>query len=142
MKTAQNETGICKGEIMFCKGKDKCEKCGMMAEYTMQKDSNIETVKECVFQAMFKSMIRQEQSNIRIQAAIEHSRNQQNTDELETQKAVAHGFIGLIHTFQNNPEAVKQAGISKSKLIKMVELTESKQEKISKEQIGIANSDK
>ena len=126
---------------MFCK-KEKCDKCGLMAEYTMQKDSNIETVRKCVFHAMFESMIRSEQADIRIQAAIEHSRNQQNTDELETQKAVAHGFIGLIHTFQQNPEAVKQAGISKQKLIKMVELTERKQEAIAEEQIRIASGEK
>jgi len=126
---------------MFCK-KGKCDKCGLMAEYTMQKDSNIETVRKCVFHAMFESMIRSEQADIRIQAAIEHSRNQQNTDELETQKAVAHGFIGLIHTFQQNPEAVKQAGISKQKLIKMVELTERKQEAIAEEQIRIASGEK
>ena len=126
---------------MFCK-KGKCDKCGLMAEYTMQKDSNIETVRKCVFHAMFESMIRSEQADIRIQAAIEHSRNQQNTDELETQKAVAHGFIGLIHTFQQNPEAVKQAGISKQKLIKMVEMTERKQEAIAKEQIGIVAPEK
>jgi len=126
---------------MFCK-KGKCDKCGLMAEYTMQKDSNIETVRKCVFHAMFESMIRSEQADIRIQAAIEHSRNQQNTDELETQKAVAHGFIGLIHTFQQNPEAVKQAGISKQKLIKMVEMTERKQEVIAQEQIRIASGEK
>jgi len=125
---------------MFCK-KGKCDKCGLMAEYTMQKNSNIETVRKCVFHAMFESMIRSEQADIRIQAAIEHSRNQQNTDELETQKAVAHGFIGLIHTFQQNPEAVKQAGISKQKLIKMIELTERKQEVIAEEQIGIASGE-
>jgi len=127
---------------MFCKGKEKCEKCGHLKELIVQVDSKPQTIKKCVFEAMLDSLLRQEQSSIRIQAAIEHSRNQQNTDELETQKAVAHGFIGLIHTFQNNPEAVKQAGISKSKLIKMVELTESKQESIEKKQIGIANSDK
>ena len=127
---------------MFCKGKEKCEKCGHLKELIVQVDSKPQTIKKCVFEAMLDSLLRQEQSSIRIQAAIEHSRNQQNTDELETQKAVAHGFIGLIHTFQNNPEAVKQAGISKSKLIKMVELTEAKQESIEKKQIGIANSDK
>ena len=127
---------------MFCKGKEKCEKCGHLKELIVQVDSKPQTIKKCVFEAMLDSLLRQEQSSIRIQAAIEHSRNQQNTDELETQKAVAHGFIGLIHTFQNNPEAVKQAGISKSKLIKMVELTESKQEKISKEQIEIATTSK
>ena len=127
---------------MFCKGKEKCEKCGHLKELIVQVDSKPQTIKKCIFEAMLDSLLRQEQAGIRIQAAIEHSRNQQNTDELETQKAVAHGFIGLIHTFQNNPEAVKQAGISKSKLIKMVELTESKQEKISKEQIEIANPKK
>lgn len=125
---------------MFCDGvcKKKNKNCGLLAEYTVEKNGEISTVRKCVLHASFDSMLRQEQANIRIQAAIEHSRNQQNTDELETQKAVAHGFIGLIHTFQQNPEAVKQAGISKSKLIKMVEMTERKQEAIAEDQIKIA----
>ena len=129
---------------MFCTGecKKKNKKCGHLKELIVQVDSKPQTVEKCVFEAMLDSLLRQEQADIRIQAAIEHSRNQQNNDELEARKAIAHGFVGLIHTFQNNPEGVKNAGLSKQKLIKMVELTESKQEKISKEQIGIANSDK
>ena len=127
---------------MFCKGKDKCDKCAHLKEMIVEVNGKPQTIEKCVFEAMLDSMLRQEQAGIRIQAAIEHSRNQQNTDELETQKAVAHGFIGLIHTFQQNPEAVKQAGISKSKLIKMVELTESKQAAIAEDQIKITNPDK
>ena len=127
---------------MFCKGKDKCNKCAHLKELIVMVASKPQTIKKCVFEAMLDSMIRNEQADIRIQAAIEHSRNQQNTDELETQKAVAHGFIGLIHTFQQNPEAVKQAGVSKQKLIKMVELTERKQEAIAKEQIKIVAPEK
>ena len=129
---------------MLCNGicKTKHKKCGLLKELIVKIDSKTETIEKCVFGAMLDSMIRSEQADIRIQAAIEHSRNQQNNDELEARKAIAHGFVGLIHTFQNNPEGVKNAGLSKQKLIKMVELTESKQEKISKEQIGIANSDK
>ena len=127
---------------MFCKGKDKCDKCAHLKEMIVEVNGKPQTIEKCVFEAVLDSLLRQEQSGIRIQAAIEHSRNQQNTDELETQKAVAHGFIGLIHTFQQNPEAVKQAGISKSKLIKMVELTESKQAAIAEDQIKITNPDK
>ena len=125
---------------MFCK-KGKCDKCGLMAEYTIKKDSNIETIKKCVFHAMFESMIRSEQADIRIQAAIEHSRNQQHTDGLEINKILSHTGIGLIHTFQQNPEAVKQAGLSKAKLIKMIELTDAKQEKIAEDQIDIASGE-
>lgn len=129
---------------MFCDGicSKKNKNCGLLAEYTVEKNGEISTVRKCVLHALFDSMLRQEQANIRIQSAIEHSRNQQNKDELETQKAVAHGFIGLIHTFQQNPEAVKQAGISKSKLVKLVELTEAKQNEIAEEQIKIANPEK
>ena len=127
---------------MFCKGKDKCEKCAHSKELIMKVDSKPQTIKQCVFEAMLDSLLRQEQANTRIQAAIEHGRNQKNKDELETQKLVAHGFVGLIHTFQQNPEAVKQAGISKAQLIKMIELTEKKQDEISKDQIKIASGDK
>ena len=123
---------------MFCKGKDKCNKCAHLKELIVTVNSKPQTIKKCIFEAILDSMFRQEQADIRIQAAIESGRNQQNTDELETQKAVAHGFIGLIHTFQQNPEAIKQAGISKLKLMKLVEMTERKQEQISEDQIKIA----
>jgi len=129
---------------MFCDGicSKKNKNCGLLAEYTVEKNGEISTVHKCVLHASFDSMLRQEQANIRIQAAIEHSRNQQNSDELEARAAIAHGFIGLIHTFQQNPEAIKQAGISKQKLIKMVELTERKQEAIAQEQIRIVAPEK
>ena len=123
---------------MFCKGKDKCNKCAHLKELIVTVNSKPQTIKKCIFEAILDSMFRQEQADIRIQAAIESGRNQQNTDELETQKAVAHGFIGLIHTFQQNPEAIKQAGISKLKLMKLVEMTEKKQEQIAEDQIKIA----
>jgi len=129
---------------MFCSGEchKKNKKCGLLKELIVEINGKPDTIEKCVFEAMLDSQLRQEQANIRIQSAIEHSRNQQNKDELETQKAVAHGFIGLIHTFQQNPEAVKQAGISKSKLVKLVELTEAKQNEIAEEQIKIANPEK
>ena len=129
---------------MLCNGrcKTKTKRCGLLKELIVEANGKPQTIEKCAFEAILDSMLRQEQANIRIQAAIEHSRNQQNADELETQKAVAHGFIGLIHTFQQNPEAVKQAGISKSKLIKMVEMTESKQNEIADEQIKIASVEK
>ena len=125
---------------MFCNGrcKIKNKKCGLLKELIIEVNGKPQVIEKCVFEATLDSMLRQEQSNIRIQAAIEHSRNQQNSDELEARSAIAHGFIGLIHTFQQNPEAVKQAGISKSKLIKMVEMTESKQKEIADDQIKIA----
>jgi len=127
---------------MFCKGKDKCNKCAHLKELIVTVNLKPQTIKKCIFEAILDSMFRQEQANIRIQAAIEHSRNQQNSDELEARAAIAHGFIGLIHTFQQNPEAIKQAGISKSKLMKLVEMTEKKQVQIAEDQIKIASGEK
>ena len=132
-----NNGFLCDG---ICRKKSK--KCGHLKELIVQVDSKPQTIEKCVFEAMMDSLLRQEQSNIRIQAAIEHSRNQKNTDDLEIKKMVGHGFIGLIHTFQQNPEAVKQAGISKAALMKMVEMTEKKQEAIAGEQVKIAKGDK
>ena len=126
---------------MFCKGKKDCEKCGLLKELIVEINGKPDTIKKCVFEAMLDSMLRQEQADIRIQSAIEHSRNQQNSDELEARKAIAHGFIGLIHTFQQNPEAIKQAGISKLKLTKLIEATEKKQDQISENQIKIASGE-
>ncbi len=125
---------------MFCDNqcKKKNKKCGLLKELIVEINGKPDTIEKCVFEAILDSSLRQEQANVRIQASIEHSRNQQNSDELELHKMVAHGFVGLIHTFQQNPEAVKQAGISKSKLIKLIELTESKQNEIADDQVKIA----
>ena len=129
---------------MLCDGRcrNKNKKCGLLKELIIEINGKPDTIEKCALEAILDSMLRQEQANIRIQAAIEHSRNQQNSDELEARSAIAHGFIGLIHTFQQNPEAVKQAGVSKSKLIKLIELTEAKQSEIAEEQVRIASPEK
>lgn len=121
---------------MLCDGKcrSKNKKCGLLKELIVSVNGKPQTIEKCVFEAILDSMLRQEQASVRIQAAIEHSRNEHSNEDLETRKAVAHGFIGLIHTFQNNPEGVKRSGVSQQKLIKLVELTEKKQEEISEDQ--------
>lgn len=133
---------------MFCNGqcRKKDKKCGLLEEMAHYGPNGAKVpgseFDRCVFGAILDSIGTLSKDNIRIQAAVEHSRNQQNTDELESRKAIAHGFVGLIHTFQNNPEGVKNAGLSKQKLIKMVELTEAKQVEIAEEQVRIASGDK
>ena len=86
---------------MFCK-EDKCDKCGLQIEYTVQKDSDIKQVKHCVFKAIFESMCRQEQADVRIQSSIESARNEQVKQSQIIDKTVANGFLGLIKTISDN----------------------------------------
>lgn len=124
---------------MFCSGecKKKNRRCGLFKELIVEKNGVPETIEKCVFEAMLDSLWRQERAGIRIQAAIEHSRNQKADDDLEIKKAVAHGFVGLIHTFQQNPEAIRNAGISKLHLIELIRATEGKQHHLAEERAEI-----
>ena len=85
---------------VFCKG--NCEKCGMLIEYTVTNNNEVKTLRKCVFHAMFESMCRQEQANVRIQSAIESSRNEQVTANNKINETVANGFIGLIKSVDDN----------------------------------------
>ena len=78
---------------MFCRG--KCDECGLQLEIIMQNvmTQKPEQVKKCVFMHMIDSDIRIENALIRIQAAIENSRN----EKANTSSIVAMGFVGMMH---------------------------------------------
>jgi len=121
---------------MLCDGRcrSKNKKCGMLKELIVEIDGKPQTIEKCVFEAMLDSQLRQEQSGIRIQAAIEHSRNQKNSDDLDIKRAVALGFIGVINSFQENPEMNKNINLSKFNLLKMIEKADASKKKIEDEQ--------
>jgi len=106
----------------------------MLKELIVEIDGKPQTIEKCVFEAMLDSQLRQEQSGIRIQAAIEHSRNQKNSDDLDIKRAVALGFIGVINSFQENPEMNKNINLSKFNLLKMIEKADASKKKIEDEQ--------
>ena len=97
---------------MFCDGicKKKNKKCGLLYEVIMEHNSpdgskKIETVEKCVFHHILDSMNRQETGQIRIQQAVEDSRNEKANSDHKISSVVATGFMGMLHAF--NEDAVK-----------------------------------
>ncbi|MBW1996368.1 MAG: hypothetical protein JRJ29_00245 [Deltaproteobacteria bacterium] len=85
---------------MLCDGKCKKGKkrCGCLIDIVLKNDLTGETKVEehCVFKAIFTSLARQEQGQIRIQAAVENSRNENVKYLRENTEAIATGFMGLV----------------------------------------------
>jgi hypothetical protein len=89
---------------MFCDGNCKKgkKKCGMMLDVFMTNDVTGEkkVVEKCAVIGIFESMTRQEQGQIRIQAAVESGRNE-NVKHLRKQdETLATGFLGLLRLAQ------------------------------------------
>ncbi len=83
---------------MFCDGKcvKKNKRCGLFRQMTLKKGEEIKTVDQCVFMAILDSQLRQEQGNIRIQAAVESQRNEESSSFQNINDTIAKGFIGLL----------------------------------------------
>jgi len=91
---------------MFCSG--QCRKgkkrCGQLMDLIMETTLNgrIETIEKCCFHGILESLHRAEQADIRIQAAIESSRNENVNYSNKTAQTIATGFLGLIHTMDDS----------------------------------------
>ena len=98
---------------MFCDG--VCEKgkkkCGLFYSIFMENtiSKKVEEVKKCVFLHMADSFMRLEHGDIRIQAAIESSRNERANADKKMSSVVATGFIGMLHAFDENPDKFKRS---------------------------------
>ena len=123
---------------MFCDGKCKIEKeteegtivkrCGLFRELIMSNELTGEKkpIEMCVFDAMVNSLHRQEQGQVRMQAAVESSRNETVDSSLNTQKIIAEGFLGLIHEAENHRKLGELSNkIGKNQTEVVVELIES-----------------
>ncbi len=111
---------------MFCDGKceHKGKKCGLLTQLTMQNGSEIKTADMCVFKAILESQLRIENGNIRLQAAVESSRNEKSKNDNEIIKAISSGFLGMIYTINEDPKtemALKKLGYGIKHGIKHIE---------------------
>jgi len=94
---------------MFCDGQceRKGKKCGLLTQLTMQNGSEVKTFDVCILKAILESLLRIENGNIRLQAAIESARNQKNIDDLEIKETIASGFLGMIYAINEDPKTEK-----------------------------------
>jgi hypothetical protein len=93
---------------MICDGKCKIEKeteegvvtkkCGLFRTVIFQNnlDGKTQEFEMCVFDAIMNSLHRQEQGQIRVQAAVESSRNENADGMAKAHDIIARGFLGLI----------------------------------------------
>ena len=111
---------------MFCDGKceHKGKKCGLLTQLTMQNGSEIKTFDMCIFKAILESQLRMEQGNIRLQAAVENSRNEKSKNDNEIIKTISSGFLGMIYSINENPKtelALKKLGERLENSVKQIE---------------------
>ena len=91
---------------MFCTG--ECEKkgkrCGLYLALTMKNELNqeLKIVQECAIIAMAQSLFRQEQGQVRIQAAVESDRNENSKQLHNINDTLAKGAIGLLKAAQSS----------------------------------------
>jgi len=96
---------------MFCDG--QCTKgkktCGMMMELVMEnkKSGKVEVQKKCCLHAMVESLHRLEQGDIRLQAAVESSRNESVKMGNKVTQVIAQGFGGLVDAAKNGPRLLE-----------------------------------
>ena len=96
---------------MFCDG--KCTKgkktCGLLMELVMEnkKSGKVEVQKKCCLHAMVESLHRLEQGDVRIQAAVESSRNESVKMGTAVNQTIAEGFIGLINTAKDSKKLLE-----------------------------------
>jgi hypothetical protein len=93
---------------MFCNGKCKKgnKRCGLLLDVIMKNDMTgaNKVIEQCAIIGVFESMVRQEQGQIRIQAAVESGRNE-NVKCLQSQdKTLATGFLGLLKYAQERDD--------------------------------------
>jgi len=126
---------------MFCDGNCKTnkKKCGLLEEMAHFNPNGAKIqgseYDRCMFGAILDSLGNLHKDNIRVQSAIESSRNQKNKDDLEGMKTIAQGFMGIIHTLQQAPEGQLKLKRMLYGLLNTVNEIEEEQRKIEGEEI-------
>jgi len=130
---------------MLCDGKCKTKnkRCGLlqeMAHYTPNggKIAGSE-YDRCMFGAILDKLCDLGKDNIRVQAAIESSRNQKNKDDLESVKTLSQGFLGIIHTLQQGSESQNKLRKMLKGLLDTVQEVENEQKKIEQAEVEQRN---
>ena len=97
---------------MFCDG--KCEVTKETEEGTIiiknEVTGETRTQKICVFDAIMNSLHRQEQGQVRIQAAVESDRNEYAKNMTNLNDTVAKGFLGLLHGIKEQQQLFLKEG--------------------------------
>ena len=93
-----------------------------MLEVVMSNDLTQDTkvLKKCAIIGVFESMTRQEQGQIRIQAAVESGRNETSKWMRNQNETMATGFLGLIHMVNEDDEAytkIKYLGRTQDRMV-------------------------
>jgi hypothetical protein len=113
---------------MFCNG--KCKKgnnrCGLLLDVFMKNDmtGSEKILEKCAIIGVFESMVRQEQGQIRIQSAVESSRNEGAKWMRNQNETLATGFLGLIYATQEDEEAQKKIKVLAQTRAKMIKYDE------------------
>jgi hypothetical protein len=110
---------------MFCDGNCKRgkKKCGLMLDVFMTNDvtGDKKVVEKCAIIGIFESMTRQEQGQIRIQAAVESGRNENVKCLRRQDETLATGFLGLLRLAQEReqeePEQVEMLHVGDEEII-------------------------
>lgn len=89
---------------MFCDGNCKKgrKRCGLLLDIFMKNDvsGTEKVVEKCAIVGLFESQVRQEQGQIRIQAAVESGRNENVKCLRRQDETLATGFLGLLRLAQ------------------------------------------
>lgn len=121
---------------MFCNGvcKKGNKRCGLLLDIYMRNDltGGEKVVEKCAIIGIFDSLVRQEQGQIRIQAAVESGRNENVKCLREQDKTLATGFLGLLkYAEQRDEEAIeyhRQMEEEQAKYIEAELITEGEEE--------------
>jgi hypothetical protein len=93
---------------MFCNGicKKGNKRCGLSLDVFMKNDmtGSEKVIEKCAIIGIFESLVRQEQGQIRIQAAVESGRNENVRCLREQDKTLATGFLGLLKYAEDREE--------------------------------------
>jgi hypothetical protein len=97
---------------MFCDGKCKKGKktCGMLLSVSMKNELTQQSkiIEQCAVIGIFESMVRQEQGQVRIQAAVESGRNESAKWMRNQNETLATGFLGILYATQDDEEAARK----------------------------------
>ena len=104
---------------MFCDG--KCEngkkRCGLYANMTMKNDltGELKQYDRCILYSVMDSLARQEQGQIRVERAVESSRNESVEQMHMARDTIARGFLGLINEAESRNKFLKETQEEESK---------------------------
>jgi len=98
---------------MLCDGicKTKKARCGLLESLAQFRNGAKVEGSEydlCVFRAVYQKLCEHQTDHIRIQAAIESSRNQKASDDLNANQTIAQGFVAIVAALKEEPDKTQK----------------------------------